>query len=145
MLIISHRANLEGRNPKTENHPDQIFRAIEEGFDVETDAWFEDGKRYLGHDEPTYEVDDKFLELPKLWLHAKNKEAVGRLKFINTNWFWHQTDHLTLTSKGNIWCFPGHEIEGGIMVDNGGGIPEGIHIAGVCTDDPLSWKKLVEL
>ena len=85
MLIISHRANLEGRNPKTENHPDQIFRAIEEGFDVETDAWFEDGKWYLGHDEPTYEVDDKFLELPKLWLHAKNKEAVGRLKFTNTN------------------------------------------------------------
>ena len=137
MLFISHRGNTDGINSDTENLPSHIINTLE-SYHVEIDVWSIDNKWFLGHDEPTYEVDDKFLELPKLWLHAKNKEAVGRLKFTNTNWFWHQTDDLTLTSKGNIWCFPGHEIDGGIMVDHGQ--TTDAKIMGVCTDNPRLWR-----
>ena len=52
MLYISHRGNLDGINPELENNPKYISNALEKNFDVEVDAWFVNGKFYLGHDEP---------------------------------------------------------------------------------------------
>jgi len=145
MIIIAHRANLEGRNYETENHPDQILRAIEEGFHVEVDAWFEDGKWYLGHDDMKYEVKPSFFSRvlnpneDKLWIHAKNLEAVEQLRLSGMNWFWHEKDKVTITSRGYIWCFPGYEVDGGIMVEFEQKTDK--DIIGVCTDNPRRWQK----
>ena len=44
MILISHRGNLTGPNPKKENHPDYILNALREGYEVEIDVWFENDK-----------------------------------------------------------------------------------------------------
>jgi len=145
MKIIAHRGNLNGRNLETENHPEQILRAIKEGFDVEVDAWFVDGKWYLGHDDAKYEVKPSFFSKvlnpneDKLWIHAKNLEAVEQLRHTDMNWFWHENDKVTITSRGYIWCFPGYEVDGGIMVEFGQKTDK--DIIGVCTDNPIRWRQ----
>jgi hypothetical protein len=50
MILISHRGNINGKQPSKENHPLYIFEAIKQGFQVEIDVWFIDGKFKLGHD-----------------------------------------------------------------------------------------------
>jgi len=119
MIYISHRGNINGKNPERENSPDYILEAIEKGYDVEIDVWWNNGKWFLGHDSPTYQIN--FYELvydnKKLWLHAKNHEALREIvkyfNYLNIYWlkfFWHQTDDFTLTSNGYIWTYPGKEL-----------------------------------
>ena len=115
MILISHRGNLNGKQPDNENHPDYILRAITAGYDVEIDVWFVDGKFKLGHDEPIYDFPFKLLEnnFQKLWIHCKNIDAIVALnEFPNENllnYFFHQEDDITLTSKGYIWAYPGKQ------------------------------------
>ena len=115
MILISHRGNLNGKQPNNENHPDYILRALIAGYNVEIDVWFVDGKFKLGHDEPTYDFPFELFEnhFSKLWLHCKNVEAIIALnEFPNqhiVNYFWHQEDDITLTSKGYIWAYPGKQ------------------------------------
>tara|TARA_B110000971_G_C19986932_1_gene490034 strand:+ start:240 stop:671 length:432 start_codon:yes stop_codon:yes gene_type:complete len=107
MIYISHRGNLEGKQENNENNPDYIMQAIKQGFDVETDVWFDKMNFYLGHDEPTYKINSDFLLNKNLWCHAKNFDALGELSKINAHYFWHQEDDYTLTSKGIVWVYPG--------------------------------------
>tara|TARA_R110001592_G_scaffold306781_1_gene579845 strand:- start:848 stop:1291 length:444 start_codon:yes stop_codon:yes gene_type:complete len=115
MILISHRGNLNGKQPSNENHPDYILRALVAGFNVEIDIWFIDGKFKLGHDEPQYDFPFQLFEnyFGKLWLHCKNVEAMVALnEFPNQhflNYFFHQEDDITLTSKGYIWAYPGKQ------------------------------------
>lgn len=142
MIIISHRGNLNGVDPSSENKPDSIVQTLDLGFDVEVDLRLHNDKLYLGHDEPDYKVDLNFLKQSGVWVHAKNKEVIPILRNEkDIHWFWHETDQLTLTSRGYVWCFPGHEIDGGIMVDHGQDVQPEINIAGICTDDPIMWSK----
>ena len=136
--IISHRGNLDGKS-EFENTINQIVKAINHGFDVEIDLWYVEGKLYLGHDNPEHECTLEFLNdnSEKLWIHAKNLEACEY--FLNQkklNWFWHENDKLTITSKGYPWCNFGIFVKGGITVcvdyDD---IPN--YILGVCTDNPI--------
>ena len=108
MIYISHRGNTAGKDMKLENHPDFISKAIKKGFDVEIDVWFENNVFLLGHDNPKYEIDTKFLENPKLWCHAKNLAALETMRNIDCHFFWHEEDNYTLTSKGYIWAYPGN-------------------------------------
>lgn len=111
MKLISHRGNLEGPNPTRENSIDYINEAIELGFDVEIDVWFNDNKWFLGHDEPQQEIEFEFLQNEKLWCHAKNIRALFGLKNRNIEkFFWHETDKFTLTSNGYFWTYPGNPI-----------------------------------
>jgi acyl carrier protein len=108
---IAHRGNLNGPNPELENRPDYIRRALQSGFDVEIDVWFLYGEWWLGHDEPSYAVDDSFLLNPRLWLHAKHAEALAKLgdladRHPHLNYFYHENDTVTLTSIGYVWTFP---------------------------------------
>ena len=80
MILISHRGNIDGKLSEYENNPNYILAAIDLGYDVEIDVWFIDGKFMLGHDEPTHEVDYKFLMNEKLWCHAKNLDALTEMK-----------------------------------------------------------------
>jgi hypothetical protein len=45
-----------------------------------------------------------------VWWHCKNFAALDKLQGSNLNYFWHQEDDHTLTSKGFIWTYPGKEI-----------------------------------
>ena len=80
MILISHRGNIDGKLSEYENNPNYILAAINLGYDVEIDVWFIDGKFMLGHDEPTHEVDYKFLMNEKLWCHAKNLDSLIEMK-----------------------------------------------------------------
>ena len=108
MIYISHRGNTLGKNANKENHPDFILEAIKKGFDVEIDVWCDNNVFSLGHDNPEYEIDSKFLENKKLWCHAKNLLALETMKTIGCHFFWHEDDRFTLTSKGYIWSYPGN-------------------------------------
>ncbi len=111
MRLISHRGNLTGPNPIRENSIDYIEDAIFESFDVEIDLRVEDDICYLGHDEPQYIVTMEWLRKYKdvLWIHCKNREALEKLSTssITFNYFWHETDSYTITSKGIGWVYPG--------------------------------------
>lgn len=148
MKIIAHRANLNGPDKAFENSPSMILNAIDEGFDVEIDIWYVNNHFFLGHDLPEYLINNYFIEKIKnnAWFHCKNLEAIYQLKnnFEDINFFWHQSDDFTITSKGFIWTYPGKEItNNSILV-----LPEILENDflkfkpyGVCTDFP---KKLIE-
>lgn len=109
MILISHRGNTNGPNKEKENHPDYIVEALQKNYDVEIDVWADD-KIWLGHDKPQYECSISFLinNYKKLWIHCKNLEALDLLSnFKVLNYFWHQTDDFTLTSKNFVWTYPG--------------------------------------
>lgn len=113
MKLIAHRGNINGADPLNENNPDYIDEAISKGYDVEIDIrrnLFED-VFYLGHDEEQYAVTPYWLaqRMENLWIHCKNIDAL--FHFVHNtggyNYFWHQEDDYTLTSKGYIWTYPG--------------------------------------
>jgi hypothetical protein len=108
MKLISHRGNLNGRDPDNENSIEYIKNALSYGFDVEIDIFYYNERLWLGHDEPSYLIKDiNFLKNDKLWCHAKNLQALEILisdKEIHS--FWHQKDDVTLTSRGYIWTYP---------------------------------------
>lgn len=105
MLIISHRGNLSGPNPKKENLPEHIVDVTVK-YNCEVDVWVKDGKLYLGHFEPQYRVVDNFFENQSLWCHAKNLDALYYLLDLNTKCFYHNVDNYTLVSNGLIWAYP---------------------------------------
>lgn len=112
MRLIAHRGLFEGPNPELENHPDQITLATNKGFNAEIDLWWMDENWWLGHDEPTYKVDEDFITQPMLWLHCKNTDALMKLSMMTRrlHYFWHQKDAYTLTSYGVPWVFPGQKL-----------------------------------
>ena len=76
----------------------------------------------------------------KTWFHCKNKEALEKIKYITPklNYFWHQKDDYTITSKGYFWTYPGKDaIDNSIIL-----FPENVKeylniskkIYGICSD-----------
>lgn len=124
---ISHRSNIFGpaSDNKYENHPDFILHTLDIGFDVEIDLWYWENELWLGHDKPTYNLKKwkdvgRNIDLRdnRLWCHAKNLQAFEYLyKNADINCFWHTDEDIVLTSKGNIWTYPGVKVlQGAIMV-----------------------------
>ncbi len=143
--IVSHRGNIDGPSSE-ENSPHQIEKALEM-FRVEVDVWYKSGNWFLGHNEPVYEIGFEFFN-KKMFLHCKNIKAVKNLSNTCYNWFWHESDQLTLTSLGEIWCYPDNYVENGITVFKG--VPAltwvrklPTDIKGICTDYPLRMGKLI--
>lgn len=109
MYYISHRGNIDGKNPSLENQPDYVEGALKMNYFVEVDVWYDRNQWYLGHDEPTYRVDYSWMSKELLVLHCKNIEALEKLVEIGNpldNYFWHQDDDVTLTSLGWVWAYP---------------------------------------
>ena len=138
MILISHRGNIDGKNPHLENNPDYIDNAISMGYDVEIDLWVESGRFWLGHDVPQYEISLNWLinRIDKLWVHCKNIQALELMDdTVQLHYFWHENDTVTLTSQGTIWAYPGKQpIKNSIAV-----MPElcGDNISyclGICSD-----------
>ena len=119
MILIAHRGNINGPRVEFENNPEYVLRAIEMGFDAEVDVWLINGKFFLGHDEPQYEVDKYFLNRSGLWCHAKNVDALSSMISLGAHCFWHEEDGHTITSKGYIWTHPKEfPCKSGIYVSN---------------------------
>jgi hypothetical protein len=111
MIRISHRGNLTGPNPEYENSPNYILNALGNDYDVEVDVWFKNNQFWLGHDEPKYLISLSFLQINKLWCHAKNVLTASVLnKTQEVHWFFHQEDDISITSNGHLWTYPGKEL-----------------------------------
>jgi hypothetical protein len=143
MILISHRGNIDGKKPHLENQPEYIDEAIALGYDVEIDLWLINGRTYLGHDEPQYEVGDEWFakRADKLWVHCKNVESLNWIRSTILHYFWHENDTLTLTSKQYMWAYPGKQpIIGSIAV-----MPEIYNdkikkCVGICSDYVKDYK-----
>jgi hypothetical protein len=143
MILISHRGNIDGPNPARENSPYYIMETIIMGYEVEIDMWWIDGRIYLGHDEPQYEISDEWLgdKIDKLWVHCKNIELLNWIRNTTLHYFWHENDTITLTSKNYIWTYPGKQpIIGSIAV-----LPEIYNdnitrCRGICSDYIKNYK-----
>lgn len=113
MILISHRGNLDGANKSAENNPSYIDIAINKGFQVEVDVWYKENQLYLGHDYPEHKIDFTWLKtrIKFLWVHCKNTDAIIFFKNVKEifNYFWHETDTVTLTSLNYIWAYPGKQ------------------------------------
>ena len=143
MILISHRGNIDGKKPHLENKPQYIDEAIDLGYDVEIDLWFIDGRVYLGHDEPQYEVDDSWLgeRTDKLWVHCKNVESLNWIRSTILHYFWHEEDTLTLTSENYIWVYPGKQpIIGSIAVMPERSNDDVSKCIGICSDVIKKYK-----
>ena len=139
MILIAHRGNTNGPMESWENEPTYIDIAIKKGFDVEVDVWYVDGQLYLGHDKPQYGVEFRWFRdrVLRLWVHCKNIEAVIFFKTnqYEFNYFWHETDTITLTSLNYIWVYPGKQpIEKSISVMPEINNDDTKQCIGVCSD-----------
>lgn len=110
--LICHRANICGADKARENKIDAIKECIKLGYDVEIDITFYKNKFYLGHDERQEVVDIKFLKKWKnrLWIHCKDLASLHNMTKNKLNYFWHQNDDYTLTSKNIIWTYPNKKV-----------------------------------
>lgn len=110
MKLISHRGNINGLYPELENSHLYIQTAINSGYDVEIDVRLIDGKLFLGHDAPNYEISLNWLLERKdyLWVHTKNFGALQYLIDQNLRIFYHQKENHTIINNCNlIWS---HEL-----------------------------------
>lgn len=145
MILISHRGNIHGRIPESENHPDYIDTALNLGYDVEIDVWMDDNGMWLGHDEPQYQVTQEWFNQRQrsLWIHCKNIKALewfNSLRFFNH--FWHETDTVTLTYKGFTWAYPGRQpIKGSIAVMPEINNDDVTECYGICSDVIEQYRK----
>ena len=89
LILISHRGNLDGKQPHKENHPNYIQEAINKGYDVEVDFWYHEDKFWLGHDEPQHEVELQWVvdRVFKLWIHCKDLKTLEKLKQLENQGF----------------------------------------------------------
>jgi len=112
MFLIGHRGNLDGPSPEFENQPNYLIGGLlHNNFHMEIDVWKQEGQLYLGHDSPTYKVNDDFIVNARFWCHAKNLDAFTHM--LNNplvHCFWHQEDDFVLTSRGFIWTYPDKEL-----------------------------------
>jgi hypothetical protein len=145
MIFISHRGNISFIDEKKENSPDYIIGALNLGFYVEIDLHVIGKNLFLGHDKPTYKINKDFLNNNKLFVHCKNKEALLFMskEKLACEYFWHQEDKYTLTSKGNIWVYTGEELlHNSICVMPENHNYEDISICyGICSDKIESYRE----
>lgn len=102
MLLISHRGNISGRNPERENTAKYIEEALNLGYWVEVDLWQDAcSELFFGHDCYSGEKADKNLLLnPKILAHCKDRFSLDFCWQNNLNFFFHEKDFLTVSSKG---------------------------------------------
>lgn len=149
MKLIAHRGNIDGIQREYENRPDYIEYALNFGFDCEVDVRVKDGKLFLGHDEPQYELNIDWLEKhhTKLWLHCKDIEVIEKFNQLDSrgmylHYFWHEHDTLTITNRGYLWVYPGKQpITGSIAVLPELNNDDVSKCYGVCSDVIVKYKK----
>jgi len=130
MIKISHRGNICGPIASSENKPEYIDFAISQGYDVEIDLRVCGGDLFLGHDEPEYNINLKWLQdrSENLWIHAKDFNSLDVLGDTNLVYFFHDVERYVLISNGLVWC---HDI---VNYNSMSVIPL------ICREDTLKYK-----
>ena len=116
-LVIAHRGLLKGPSKNLENNPENIISNIKNYPNLfnEIDINILKDGIYIGHDEPLYKIDLKFIIDNKrsLILHIKKIEydsphtmdtLLDLYRFCHC--FCHENDNFTITNKGLIWSHP---------------------------------------
>ena len=83
---------------------------MHQGFDCEIDLWRLNDRLYLGHDKPREVLQGADNKKITSGCTCKNDIAMQWLNNTELNYFWHETDHFTLTSKNIIWVYMGKPI-----------------------------------
>lgn len=144
MRLIAHRGNVTGPLPDRENTLAYIREALRLGYDVEVDVRLVDGAYRLGHDSPEEIVPWDLLRDERFWVHCKDLVTLSALK--NTcRCFFHDRDDAVLTSKLDVWVFPGVELVPGCVAV----LPEQTQYTtsalqecyGICTDFPETYRE----
>ena len=111
MYFIAHRGNTNGPQPTFENKLEYLRHAyFELNHGVECDVRSYKNKLYLGHDDCQQPVEGAvadFIKLDRVYVHAKDIQSIPRLITLGCNVFFHKTDDVVFTSRGQIWCYPG--------------------------------------
>lgn len=106
MILISHRGNITGRIPDSENRPSYIQDTITLGYDVEIDVRMKEEQLYLGHDYAQYRVELEWLleRKDRLWIHTKDFESLDLLIDKGLRIFYHEQERQTIINNTNlIW------------------------------------------
>jgi hypothetical protein len=154
MKIIAHRGNVDGPNPSLENNPSQIDACIALGFDAEVDLRSINSNLYLNHDRlnELYKIDYNWLLKRKntLWIHCKDFDSLVTLINLDQenelNYFYHESDPYTLTSKNIIWSYPDNKFNNRSIIldfELTKFDPKQETPFGVCTDYPLELKNKI--
>ena len=138
--LIAHRGNIKGPNKDLENNPEHLNKILK-SYDCEVDLRYSENRSqfYLGHDEPQYKVELEWVikNKNKLWIHCKDFSSLNILNKNNydLNYFWHDKDLFTLTSKGFIWTYPGQKVESKsvVVLRDNDSLPVGAY--GICSDN----------
>lgn len=145
--FISHRGNIAGKNVALENSQEYVDAALRSGYSVEIDVRFVNGKLYMGHDTPDYEVDISWLEQRReqLYIHAKTVEtALHFSTHGGFHFFFHNEDACTITSHGLVWVHPKSEpLPNSIFVMpeyRGFSIQEMLDCTAICTDHVIHYQ-----
>lgn len=141
MKLIAHRGNFNGKDSFKENTIKHIHNSLSVGLDVEIDIRLHENNLYFGHDNPQEQFFPKDWEKykSKLWVHCKDIHTAQRFKCMSDwNFFIHDNDIATLTSKNIIWCHPkAGPVEDTVLVD----IERKFELKGlygVCSDNLLN-------
>lgn len=123
MKLISNKGNLRGIISEYENTPEYIEAALNSGFDVKIDLLLNDGKLFIGNDSNKIKLDIDWLEKyhNKLWLECKDINLIQKLNQLDNrgvylNYFWHENDQITLTSRGYILSYIDEPVIGAIIM-----------------------------
>lgn len=113
--LIAHRGITDGNYSGKENLIYTIMETLDKGYEVEADIQCYNGILYLGHDERQEPLDGLINEIERhiglwgyhswIWYHCKDKDTLSHFvkrKSLD-NYFWHDVDKFTLTSKGYVW------------------------------------------
>ena len=149
MKIISHRAKFNGSS-LSENSVKAINKSLDIGYEVEVDVLGnKEGYLALGHDKPEEKISKTYLSNPKIWVHAKNQYALEVLHGTDINYFYHDNDSFTVTSKGFNWVHINsfstinNAIYCAFTIEQLNKLQEIIKCPmGVCTDFPLEASKI---
>lgn len=149
MILISHRGNINGF-PDFENNPEKIDHVLSIGYNVEVDVRIYNDKLYLGHDKPEYKISINWIlqRSSKLWIHCKDLKSLELISrhssSKNLNYFFHDTDKCTITSKGYLWVYPGFQpVKNSIAVMPEINKEDIGHCLGICSDNIDYYTKLL--
>ena len=74
MFYISYQGIYDGSNYEDANTPPQISKALQRGFSCLIDVWRIDNKLYVGNNQPTIEVTERYIQGNRFWINAKNTD-----------------------------------------------------------------------
>lgn len=138
MILISHRGNVSGINTDLENSPEYIDLALAR-YNVEVDLWSIDGGLFLGHDFPSYRIEENYLDERKnrLWVHCKSVDCF--LEYHKRyHCFFHDKEDIVVTSNMYVITHVNYGIKEGCVAMmpevHGYSIEQLSRCSGICSD-----------